>query len=264
MNTINLLNETEKNTKEVFPFFAKQCQKMLLKKSLIKSSKWKRAYSKISNDFKNNNSLKVDNLFKPIINDPNLLSMNFWFYGLEVTYTDIHIYSIPYMNPSKIYKDKKFLGYYMKILASLSILENKTNSLDDAIRVFFGSLQRVIMTYFLLNEKNITTAKARKLLSFIYNEDSLIEFSNTNSKIDSYINQIISGVKEVVIKDNLIENTNKNTEKRKDIDILTSINNSIRIKYQTTKQGKHLNHKSPICHVRKSHIRTLKMVKLFM
>lgn len=261
MQKENIYNVSKDYIEETFPVLIKKCEKQIFKKSILKSSSWKKNYQSIQKDYNENGNLKIDHLYKPIPYDPNLLSLTIWFYSLEVTNNNSEIFAVPNMQLSKILKDKCFLNYYFKVLASIEVLKKKNSYNDTQITMFFGSLQRVIMSYFLIKEKNISREKTRKLLSFIYSESSEIYVSIRNDKIDTYLEQIKTGVKNVVIKDN-VKHNNISYTKNDNIDILTTISNSIRIKYQSSKNGIHSTHKSPITHIRKAHTRTLKCGKV--
>lgn len=235
----------------------KMVNKDLFEKSLIKSREWKKTYKKISKSYKSQNVIPLNTLYYSIPNDRNFLTLILFLYGLEIENPNTYIFNDTMNLKIDIFKDINFREYYFKVVSSLSVL--KKEKIQEVFTIFYGTTQRIIISYYLFHEKNFTPLKIRNLLSFLF-KDTDIYISHRTSEIDNYLEQIKTGIKEVILKTE-VHNTDRDNQSKK-INILTTIQNSIRIKYITGKNGKHIEHKSPITHIRKEHTRILKSGKI--
>jgi hypothetical protein len=163
----------------------------------------------------------------------------------------------------KLIKDSNFMNFFTKlvIVEKVFILSASKRKLYEH---FFGDIRAILMSYALYKEKNVDINKVLSFLSFFLKGSKINDLSENISEYKlKQIEMITTGLK----FERLVLSVNNNdyipiTTKKKEFNcfnIIKSMKNRIRIKYDSGKNHKHTNgHKSPKIHVRIAHEQTLR------
>ncbi|MGJ0455502.1 hypothetical protein NG782_02190 [Aliarcobacter cryaerophilus] len=163
----------------------------------------------------------------------------------------------------KLIKDSDFMNFFTKlvIVEKVFILSTSKRKLYEH---FFGDIRAILMSYTLYKEKNVDINKVLNFLSFFLKGSKI---NDLNENISEYklkqIEMITTGIKfkKLVLSVNNID-YNPTTTKKKEFNcfnIIKSMNNRIRIKYDSGKNHKHTNgHSSPKTHNRREYYKTLR------
>ena len=229
----------------------------------------KNIYKKISSIVDKN--LKIMENIKPTFLIPN---SNMHLYGLsyildlkvDTTFTLIGCSNNRMDELSKYLKDKNFKIFYRKLLIVLAYNDECKDFIDlfnDTTRDnlhLISSIEGIVLTYFISQEKNITKLKMMSFYSKIINWNlSSISFSILlNQEQELTLNQIKTGIKYLKEKEDTTRENSKYSKSNCQYNLLDDMKNNITVKYVTNKDYKHLHHKSPIQHTRKGHFRHYK------
>ncbi len=126
----------------------------------------------------------------------------------------------------------------------------------DYMRLFFGNIKSIVLSYFLIKENNLTLNKIQNITSFICKGGMVGLNKDLSMEQNNILEQILSGIKDIKVKE---PKPNTFIEKRqytktKKFDILEKVKRSICIKYTTIPKKVH---KSKKKHWRKGYFRTL-------
>ena len=180
----------------------------------------------------------------------------------------LSITSINRINIDELLKDKDFSIYFRKILLMHILYETyKTDIIDDfnprAYHMYFGNMESILLSYCLLNERNMKLNTLQNILSYIFKGSVLSDGVAISSAQHKTLMQIFTGIKEEKLKIETGDNyETRGYIKKEKFSILEKVKRSITIHYYSGKNGKHSFHSSPISHERQGHYRTLKSGKV--
>lgn len=204
----------------------------------------------------------------------NMYENMFLFESLQLDYNDYETSSIAmlkYLDVNELLKDNNFKIFLKNIILNEIIYQESNNKAHIhttqyffSMQHFFGNIRQVFLSYFLLNTRNITLCKIQNITSYIFQgADFYFSLLNIPKNKQEVFQQIITGIKYEKQKNEPFNNTEPRTYNKKEkFDILEKVQNTIKIKYVSGKNGKHSFHSSPISHERQGHYRTLKSGKV--
>lgn len=156
---------------------------------------------------------------------------------------------------SLLLKDKGFNKLVKAFIIELALTNEYRETIIKLTR--YASLFTLYVAYIISQDK-LTSQRARNLLRILY-KDFDFRFEGCMKDFNSqYIQEITTGVKYEKFKP--VNNSNypprsRNKSNKNSFD--TYVDNQIKIRYRSKKDGKHLFHKSPKEHIRSAHMRTL-------
>jgi len=202
----------------------------------------------------------------------NQLTQIFLFESLDVlkelTLSPLWISYLEYVDVKQLVKDKIFLIFlkhnmmidivYKFQKENIECFDTQTEYAKN-LRTYFGDMRSLVLSYFLIKEKNITKIKIQNISSFVLKGSTINGTSYLYTNKQLVLNQLTTGIKYEKIKESVNNTTNTRPyTKSNKFNILDSVKNTIRIKYLSKQAYKHQFHKSPIEHERQGHYRTYK------
>jgi len=218
------------------------------------------------------NNFNIYSRYFDNINDDNLITIfileSLGIFDIQKEYLFLTIFSTV-IDTKKLFKDKDFLIFLKHILIMNYIYTNKKEHSSDFnidvpfiqnLKLFFGDIKSLILSYFLIFENNITVNKIQNISSYILKNNHVINIFSISDKNKLVLEQLTTGVKYEKLKEEPFNNIEYKRDyiKSKKFNILDSVQNSIRIKYISKQEFKYRFHKSPIEHERQGHYRILK------
>ncbi len=187
---------------------------------------------------------------------------------LDNEYDSINIW-IEYLSDidlGYVLKDKNFYIFLKNIIFTQNMYKvNKTNYNFDNnteylknMRLYFGDIRSILLSYFIINEQNITKNTIVNITSYILRKSNVKGISSCNENQTILLNQIITGIKYEKTKDSVNTTDTRAYIKSKKFNIINNLKQTIKIKYLSKQDFKHRFHKSPIEHERIGHYRHYK------
>lgn len=155
---------------------------------------------------------------------------------------------------------KTIIKYYLVCLKYSEMYEMRSNR--KVVEYNFLGKNNLILSYFLISEKNITEQKLLNTLSFLF-KNSNIKLSprDMTEENKEKIRMITTGIKYEKEKQS-VNNTNyqreQNRKKSNKFNFLQYLSTRITIKYLSKREYNHRFHKRPIEHIRGGHFRHYK------
>jgi hypothetical protein len=177
------------------------------------------------------------------------LSNNLDKYKLNIRY-------LKYIDVEILLKDKSFTIFLKNILITDYIYNfNKQSGNFNTeieyiknLRIFFGDIRTIVLSYFLLNEENITNTKIKNITAYILKDSKVFNNCILSEKQQIILNQLMTNIKYEKVKESINNTNHRIYTKSNKFSILDRVKNSIKIKYITPK--------NKIRKITKEHLRT--------
>lgn len=198
--------------------------------------------------------------------NPNIPNLFIRGLGVSIGSDELNINQLDLkeFNLKLLLQDKEFYNYFKNIVFQVTthrymnfklqgINERDVFEETDGFPYYYKDVKSIVISYFFLTEKNVTTKKLRNVMS-IFLKDGDIDIVNLSDRETQILEQLRTGIKYKKEKDRSSNNSSYR-ERTKKFNFLQYVSTRIVVKYISNKEYKHRFHKSPIEHERSGHWR---------